>query len=73
MGAYFSKPDWHHDDFWENAGIGRFTSRGITYNVAAQPERWTRFKTFFRDQVIELVRDYGPLDILWLDGVWLKG
>lgn len=73
IGAYFSKPDWHHDDFWENAGIGRFTSRGITYNVAAQPERWTRFKTFFRDQVIELVRDYGPLDILWLDGVWLKG
>lgn len=72
ISAYFSKPDWHHDDFWENAGIGRFTARGITYDSAAKPEKWKRFKRFFRDQVLELVKDYGPLDILWLDGVWLK-
>ena len=72
IAAYFSKPDWHHDDFWEEAGIGRFTSRGITYNSAKKPEKWERFKGYFRNQVLELVREYGPIDILWLDGVWLK-
>ena len=71
IGAYFSKPDWHHDDFWENSGIGRFTNRNTTYDPMERPEKWNRFKTFFRSQVLELVRDYGPIDILWLDGVWL--
>jgi len=71
IGAYFSKPDWHHDDFWENAGIGHRTDRNVTYDTAKQPEKWNRFKDYFHNQVMELVRGYGPLDILWLDGSWM--
>ena len=71
IGAYFSKADWHHNDFWEDSGIGRFTNRGVTYDTTAHPEKWDRFKDFFRNQVMELVKGYGPLDILWLDGGWM--
>ena len=71
IGAYFSKADWHHEDFWENRGIGYVTDRGVTYDTKANPEKWNRFKAFFRNQLLELVRGYGPLDIVWLDGGWM--
>ena len=72
IAAYFSKPDWHHDDFWENRGIGRETDRNATYDPTKEPEKWARFRQFFRNQVLELVRGYGPIDILWLDGAWVS-
>ena len=71
IGAYFSKADWHHDDYWENRGIGHVTDRGVTYDTKANPEKWNRFKAFFRNQLLELVSGYGPLDIVWLDGGWM--
>ena len=72
ISAYFSKPDFHHDDFWENAGVGRSTTRYTTYDTKAHPEKWARFRRFTRNQMLELVRDYGPIDALWLDGGWLQ-
>lgn len=72
ISAYFSKVDWHHDDFWENQGIGRRTTRYPTYKASDKPEKWRRFQEFTRSQIVELVRDYGPIDILWLDGNWVS-
>lgn len=69
--AYFSKADWHHPDFWENFGNGHVTDRRPTYDIKANPEKWRRFCAFNRRQLLELVRDYGPIDALWLDGNWL--
>ena len=71
VSAYFSKVDFHHEDFWEDHGIGHFTDRRTTYDAKAHPEKWARFREFTKGQILELVRDYGPLDMLWLDGAWL--
>ena len=68
IAAYFSKPDWHCEDFWEGHGLGRTASRMPTYDVAANPGKWARFREFTKNQIVELVRDYGPVDIIWLDG-----
>ena len=68
IAAYFSKPDWHSEDYWENHGMGRTVSRMPTYDVKAKPEKWARFREFTRNQIVELVRDYGPVDVIWLDG-----
>ena len=68
IAAYFSKPDWHNEDYWENHGLGKTVSRMPTYDVKAHPEKWARFRSFVKGQIIELVRDYGPLDVIWLDG-----
>ena len=68
IAAYFSKPDWYHTDFWENHGIGRKTTPFPTYDVKKHPEKWARFREFTRNQIVEIVRDYGKVDIIWLDG-----
>ncbi len=72
ISLYFSKADWHHDDFWEDSGIGRFTTRYPTYDTAKNPEKWARFREFTKSQILELVSNYGPIDMLWLDGGWVR-
>lgn len=68
IAAYFSKPDWHNEDYWEDHGVGRHVSCMPTYNVKANPEKWARFREFTKNQIVELMRDYGPIDVIWLDG-----
>lgn len=68
ISCYFSKPDWHHPDYWDNCGVGWQTTRWPSYDVKTDPERWARFVAFTRNQILELVRDYGPFECLWLDG-----
>ena len=72
ISAYFSKADFHHEDFWEDAGIGRATSRFPTYEPANDPVKWARFRAFTKNQILEIVGNYGPIDILWLDGGWVS-
>ncbi|MGI5869843.1 MAG: alpha-L-fucosidase [Kiritimatiellia bacterium] len=70
ISCYFSKADFHHEDYWEGRGIGRYTDRWPTYDVREHPEKWSRFRDFAKNQMLELVGNYGPIDILWLDGGW---
>lgn len=70
IGAYFSKPDWHSDDYW----WPRFATpnRHVNYDPRKYPERWRRFVAFTHAQIDEITGDYGPIDILWLDGGWVR-
>lgn len=70
--CYFSKADFHHDDFWEGRGIGKYTTRYPTYDTSKNPEKWARFRDFTKSQILELVQNYGPFDVLWLDGAWIN-
>ncbi len=70
IGAYFSKPDWHSPDFW--APEWATPDRNVNYSIVKYPERWQRFRDFTFRQIEELVTGYGPLDILWLDGGWVR-
>ena len=70
VGAYFSKPDWHSGDYWwPNFAT---PDRNVNYDPARYPERWASFVEFTHNQVMELMTDYGRMDILWLDGGWVK-
>ena len=69
-GAYFSKPDWHSDDYWWPYFPPR--DRNVNYDPAAYPERWERFVQYNHNQIMELLTDYGKVDILWLDGGWVQ-
>jgi len=66
IGAYFSKSDWHCPYYWWPGPPAR--TRNPNYDTHAEPQRWSRFVEFVRGQVEELMTDYGPVDILWLDG-----
>ncbi|MCK5821244.1 MAG: alpha-L-fucosidase [Bacteroidales bacterium] len=69
-GAYFSKPDWHSNDYWwPNFAT---PDRNVNYDVTKYPERWENFVQFTHNQIMELMTDYGKVDILWLDGGWVQ-
>lgn len=68
-GAYFSKPDWHHPDYWDPYYPPR--DRNVNYSIAENPQKWQSFVDFTHNQVLELMNDYGPIDILWFDGGWV--
>ncbi|MEI6409969.1 MAG: alpha-L-fucosidase [Bacteroidota bacterium] len=70
VGAYFSKPDWHSPDFWWPYFPPK--DRNINYDLNRYPERYKSFKEFTYKQLEELCTNYGKLDILWLDGGWVR-
>lgn len=70
VGAYFSKPDWHSNDYWWRHFPP--SDRNPNYSIAKYPERWKSFVDFTHNQINELVQNYGKLDILWLDGGWVR-
>lgn len=70
IGLYFSKPDWHNDDYW--AREWATPDRNVNYDIASHPQRWENFKQFTYNQIYELTHNYGDIDILWLDGGWVR-
>ncbi len=72
IGAYFSKPDWHCEWFWNP--YYATPRRGINYNVKQHPDWWQNYVDFTQNQLREITGGrYGQLDILWLDGGWITG
>ncbi|MEI6190281.1 MAG: alpha-L-fucosidase [Chitinophagia bacterium] len=69
-GAYFSKPDWNTPDYWWKYFPPK--DRNVSYDPKKYPERWNAFKKFTYNQIEELMSDYGKVDILWLDGGWVR-
>lgn len=67
IAAYFSKADWHSPYYWDKYGIGYETTRNPSYDTAANPEKWEKFAQYTKNQILELVRNYGKIDIIWLD------
>ncbi|WP_232623033.1 alpha-L-fucosidase [Pareuzebyella sediminis] len=68
-GAYFSKPDWNVDSYWDPYYPPR--DRNVNYSPEENPEKWQAFTDFTHNQILELLTDYGKVDILWLDGGWV--
>lgn len=70
IGAYFSKPDWHSENYWWPYFPPK--DRNVNYDPAKYPEKWKAFKDYTFHQIEELMTDYGRIDILWLDGGWVR-
>jgi alpha-L-fucosidase len=70
IGAYFSKPDWHSDYYWWKKFPA--SDRNCNYSIQKYPEQWKKFTDYTHNQIGELMSDYGKIDILWLDGGWVR-
>ncbi|PWG80104.1 alpha-L-fucosidase [Pararcticibacter amylolyticus] len=70
IGAYFSKPDWHTEYYWWPKYAT--PDRNNNYDIRKHPWRWNKYKEYTFNQVGELMHHYGPVDILWLDGGWVR-
>ena len=72
VGAYFSKPDWHHPGFWNP--YYATPDRHPNYRRELHPDWWAQYVEYTQNQLRELTGGrYGRLDILWLDGGWIAG
>jgi len=70
IGAYFSKPDWHSEYYWWPKYAT--PDRNNNYDIRKYPWRWNKFKDYTYNQIDELMHNYGSIDILWLDGGWVR-
>ncbi|MBU0755156.1 MAG: alpha-L-fucosidase [Planctomycetes bacterium] len=70
VGAYFSKPDWDCPYYWWP--YYATPDRHVNYDPARYPDRWRKFEDFTFAQIEELMTGYGPVDLLWLDGAWVR-
>jgi alpha-L-fucosidase len=64
LGFYYSPPDMNHPAF-------RDTSRPASENWNGQPERpeWPLYLDYMELQLSELLTRYGPVAIIWFDGL----
>ena len=70
IGAYFSKPDWHSENYWWPKYAT--ADRNNNYDIRKYPSRWNKYKQYTYNQISELMNNYGSIDILWLDGGWVR-
>jgi len=70
VGLYFSKPDWHCTNYW--APEWATPDRNVNYDPQKFPDRWEKYCDFTYNQIRELTHNYGDIDILWLDGGWVR-
>lgn len=69
-GLYYSKADWHSPYYWRKGEDPR--GRYASYNPQQNPNTWNKFSQYVENQLTELIKNYGPTDILWLDGGWVN-
>ena len=70
IGAYYSKPDWHNENYWWP--LYATPNRNNNYDTRKHPWRWQQFQDYTFRQIQEIVTVYGAVDILWLDGGWVR-
>ncbi|MBN2579623.1 MAG: alpha-L-fucosidase [Pirellulales bacterium] len=61
LGWYYSILDWYHPDY---------TPRRPGDNRPADRADYGRYVKFMKDQLRELLTNYGKIDVLWFDGSW---
>ena len=64
LGFYYSPPDMHHPDF-------RDTSKPVSATWHGNPERpeWPGYLEYMQLQLTELLTRYGPVALIWFDGL----
>ncbi len=65
IGFYYSLIDWHHPDFTIDYQHPRRNEPNVKERNEGRDMR--RYAQYMRDQVTELLTNYGKIDILWFD------
>ncbi len=61
LGWYHSIMDWHHPDYLPRRGWESRPALGANLD---------RYVTYLRNQVAELLANYGDIAVMWFDGQW---
>ena len=77
VGLYYSLIDWHHPDFTIDSkhprrpktanDCGTWGDSDFDYPELNRNRDMAKYRQYMKDQVTELLTDYGKIDILWFD------
>ena len=75
LGMYYSLIDWSHPDyasvFYDNkVDVENAHEFSNPMDGIEKPEKWDSFMEFDRNQLREILTNYGKVDLLWFDGDW---
>lgn len=65
-GFYYSLLDWHHPDFFIDKHLGPYRE-DPNIDKLNEGRDQSRYAQYMRDQVRELLTNYGPVDVMWFD------
>ncbi|HLF33743.1 MAG TPA: alpha-L-fucosidase [Cyclobacteriaceae bacterium] len=67
IGFYYSLIDWHHPDYTIDRNHPQRTTSNEEYNRLNAGRDMNKYREYLKNQVRELLTNYGKIDILWLD------
>ena len=69
VGFYYSLLDWHHPDYTVDGlhPLQPANEADSDYARLNKGRDWKKYRQYLRDQISELLTNYGKVDILWLD------
>ncbi|MDB5155249.1 MAG: alpha-L-fucosidase [Mucilaginibacter sp.] len=75
VGFYYSLLDWHHADYtMDNAHpLVQIDTSKENYARLNKGRDMAKYRQYMRNQITELLTNYGKIDVLWLDWSWSKG
>lgn len=73
IGFYYSLLDWHHPDFTTDYHHPRRDDTKEEIERFNKGRDMKRYAQYIRDQVTELLTNYGKIDLLWFDFSYVKG
>ncbi len=75
VGFYYSLLDWHHPDYTMD-DVHPLTQKDTTqanYDKLNKGRDMAKYRLYLKNQVRELLTNYGKIDVLWLDWSWDVG
>jgi alpha-L-fucosidase len=75
VGFYYSLLDWHHPDYTMDDvhPLVQVDTSEANYKRLNKGRDMARYRQYMRNQITELLTNYGKIDVLWLDWSWAKG
>jgi alpha-L-fucosidase len=67
VGFYYSLLDWHHPDYIIDRNHPQSGKTDAEYDSLNKGRDMSKYRQYLKDQVRELLTNYGKIDIIWLD------
>ncbi len=67
IGFYYSLIDWHHPDYTIDLQHPQSQDSDSAYQRVNQGRDMAKYREYIKNQVTELLTNYGEISILWLD------
>jgi alpha-L-fucosidase len=67
IGFYYSLIDWHHPDYTIDQNHPQSANSKEEYDALNKNRDMGKYREYLKNQVREILTNYGKIDILWLD------